>query len=363
MHCITKKGKGYKPAEESIDKFHGVNKFNVLTGQSISKTNQKSYSQIFGETLSKLAKEDEKIVAITAAMASGTGLDNFSKEFPSRFFDVGIAEQHAVTMCAGLATEGYKPFAAIYSTFLQRAYDQIIHDVALQKLPVRFAIDRAGQVGADGPTHAGSFDIAYLNSIPNFIIMAPSSQNELKRIINTSLYIDDRPSAFRYPRGLGTFKDNENDSTPVEIGKGVVIKEGNEVAIINLGTRLDTCLDAIENLKEHNIYPTLVDARFAKPLDTNLIDLILDSHKYILTIEEGSIGGFASSVLNYTHNIRLKPTNSIIKNLFFPDKFIEHDTPEGQYKEMGMDSKSIAVQIINFFDKKVLSLNQINQKI
>ncbi len=363
LHCITKKGKGYKPAEESIDKFHGVNKFNVLTGQSISKTNQKSYSQIFGETLSKLAKEDEKIVAITAAMASGTGLDNFSKEFPSRFFDVGIAEQHAVTMCAGLATEGYKPFAAIYSTFLQRAYDQIIHDVALQKLPVRFAIDRAGQVGADGPTHAGSFDIAYLNSIPNFIIMAPSSQNELKRIINTSLYIDDRPSAFRYPRGLGTFKDNENDSTPVEIGKGVVIKEGNEVAIINLGTRLDTCLDAIENLKEHNIYPTLVDARFAKPLDTNLIDLILDSHKYILTIEEGSIGGFASSVLNYTHNIRLKPTNSIIKNLFFPDKFIEHDTPEGQYKEMGMDSKSIAVQIINFFDKKVLSLNQINQKI
>jgi len=363
LHCITKKGKGYKPAEESIDKFHGVNKFNVLTGQSISKSNQKSYSQIFGETLSKLAEEDEKVVAVTAAMASGTGLDSFSKEFPSKFFDVGIAEQHAVTMCAGLATEGYKPFAAIYSTFLQRAYDQIIHDVALQKLPVRFAIDRAGQVGADGPTHAGSFDIAYLNSIPNFIIMAPSSQNELIRIINTSLYIDDRPSAFRYPRGLGTFKDNENDSTTVEIGKGIVIKEGNEVAIINLGTRLDTCIDAIEILKEHNIYPTLVDARFAKPIDTNLIDLILDSHKYILTIEEGSIGGFASSVLNYTHNIRLKPTNSIIKNLFFPDKFIEHDTPEGQYKEIGMDSKSIAVQIINFFDKKVLSLNQINHKV
>jgi len=357
LHCITKKGKGYEPAEKSIDKFHGVNKFDIQTGKSLTISNQKSYSQIFGETLSKLAEEDEKIIAVTAAMASGTGLDIFGKNHPARFFDVGIAEQQAVTMCAGLATEGYKPFVAIYSTFLQRAYDQIIHDVALQKLPVRFAIDRAGQVGADGPTHAGSFDIAYLNAVPNFIIMAPSNQIELIKIINTSLLINDYPTAFRYPRGIGILNENENFDKTIEVGKGYIVKEGSEVAILNLGTRLESCLEALTILEQHNIYPTLADARFVKPLDLKLIDTLLDNHKYILSIEEGSIGGFGSSVLHYVHNVRHRPTNAIIKNLIFPDRFIEHNKPEAQYKEMGMDSESIAKKIVNFFDEKIVNLN------
>jgi len=357
LHCITKKGKGYDPAEKSIDKFHGVNKFDIQTGKSLTVSNQKTYSQIFGETLSKLAEEDEKIIAVTAAMASGTGLDFFGKNHPSRFFDVGIAEQQAVTMCAGLATEGYKPFVAIYSTFLQRAYDQIIHDVALQKLPVRFAIDRAGQVGSDGPTHAGSFDIAYLNTIPNFIIMAPSNQNELIKMINTSLLINDYPSAFRYPRGIGLLNENESFDKTIDVGKGYIVKEGSEVAILNLGTRLESCLEALIILEQHNLYPTLADARFVKPLDLKLIDTLLDSHKYILSIEEGSIGGFGSSVLHYIHNVRHRSTNAIVKNLIFPDRFIEHNKPEAQYKEIGMDSESIAKKVINFFDEKIVNLN------
>ena len=357
LHCITKKGKGYEPAEKSIDKFHGVNKFNIQTGKSLTVSNQKTYSQIFGETLSKLAEEDEKIIAVTAAMASGTGLDIFGKNHPARLFDVGIAEQQAVTMCAGLATEGYKPFVAIYSTFLQRAYDQVIHDVALQKLPVRFAIDRAGQVGADGPTHAGSFDIAYLNAVPNFIIMVPSNQNELIKMINTSLLINDYHSAFRYPRGTGILNENKNFDETIEVGKGYIVKEGSEVAILNLGTRLESCLEALTILEQHNIYPTLADARFVKPLDLKLIDTLLDNHKYILSIEEGSIGGFGSSVLHYVHNVRHRPTNAIIKNLIFPDRFIEHNKPEAQYKEMGMDSESIAKKIVNFFDAKIVNLN------
>ncbi len=361
LHCITKKGKGYKPAEKSIDKFHGVNKFNIQTGQSLAVSNKKTYSQIFGETLSKLAEEDEKIIAVTAAMVSGTGLDIFAKNHPARLFDVGIAEQHAVTMCAGLATEGYKPFVAIYSTFLQRAYDQVIHDVALQKLPVRFAIDRAGQVGADGPTHAGSFDITYLNTIPNFIIMVPSNQNELIKMINTSLLINDCPAAFRYPRGIGILNEDENNNIAIEIGKGYIVREGSEVAILNLGTRLESCFEAITILEQHNINPTLADARFAKPLDMKLIDTLLDNHKYILTIEEGSIGGFGSSMLHYIHNVRNRPTNAITKNLIFPDRFIEHNKPEAQYKEMGMDGESIAKQIVNFFDEKIVSLKNFTQ--
>jgi 1-deoxy-D-xylulose-5-phosphate synthase len=356
LHCITKKGKGYEPAEKSIDKFHGVNKFNIKTGQSLAISNQKTYSQIFGETLSKLAEEDEKIIAVTAAMVSGTGLDIFGKNHPARLFDVGIAEQHAVTMCAGLATEGYKPFVAIYSTFLQRAYDQVIHDVALQKLPVRFAIDRAGQVGADGPTHAGSFDIAYLSAVPNFIIMVPSNQNELIKMINTSLLINDYPSAFRYPRGIGILNEDENNNIAIEIGKGYIVREGNEVAILNLGTRLESCFEALKILEHNNIYPTLADARFAKPLDLKLIDTLLDNHKFILTIEEGSIGGFGSSMLHYIHNVRIRPTKSITKNLIFPDRFIEHNKPDAQYKEIGMDSESIAKKIVNFFDEKIINL-------
>ena len=362
LHCITKKGKGYKPAEDSLDKFHGVNKFDIITGQSLSKSNQKTYSQVFGQRLSKLAEEDEKIIAVTAAMTSGTGLDIFSKKHPSRFFDVGIAEQHAVTMCAGLATEGYKPFAAIYSTFLQRAYDQLIHDVALQKLPVRFAIDRAGQVGADGPTHAGSFDIAYLNTVPNFIIMAPSNQNELIKMINTSLEIDDFPSAFRYPRGYGSLDQSQDENALIEIGKGNIIKEGNQVAILNLGTRIDSCIEAIKILEQHNIFPSLADARFVKPLDTDLINFLLDNHKYILTIEEGSIGGFGSSVLHYVHNVRSTPTYSTLKNLIFPDRFIEHKSPDEQYKEIGMDSVSIVKTILDFIDNKIINLNKFNKK-
>jgi len=360
LHCITKKGKGYEPAEKSNDKFHGVNKFDVKTGQSLSLSNKKTYSTVFGETLSKAADDDEKIIAITAAMMSGTGLDIFNLNHPSRLFDVGIAEQHAVTMAAGLATEGYKPFVAIYSTFLQRAYDQIVHDVALQKLPVRFAIDRAGLVGADGPTHAGSFDITYLSTLPNFIIMAPSSQNELIRMIKTSLLIDDRPSAFRYPRGTGILDTNDLNDQSIEIGKGIILNEGNDVAILNLGTRIQSCNEAIKLLSNHNIFPTLADARFAKPIDKDLIDKLLDNHKYLITIEEGSSGGFGASLLNYINNERQKPTSAKINNLFFPDRFVDHQPPEEQYSEIGMTANAIAEKVIKFFEDNVIDFQSFN---
>ena len=363
LHCITKKGKGYEPAEKSDDKFHGVNKFNIETGQSINQSNKKSYSKVFGETLSKAAETDEKIIAITAAMMSGTGLDIFNSQHPAKFFDVGIAEQHAVTMAAGLATEGFKPFVAIYSTFLQRAYDQVVHDVALQKLPVRFAIDRAGLVGSDGPTHAGSFDITYLSTLPNFIIMAPSNQNELIRMINTSVLIDDRPSAFRYPRGAGEIDNTDFNYDSLEIGKGIIIKEGNDVAILNLGTRMQSCEEAIQLLNSHNIYPTLADARFAKPIDKYLIDKLLDNHKYLITIEEGSSGGFGSSVLNYIHNERRKSTLTKVNNIYFPDRFIDHQSSEDQYKEIGMDADSIANKIIKFYQDNVIDFETYNKNI
>ncbi len=361
LHCVTKKGKGYEPAEKSDDKFHGVNKFDVKTGQSLKSSNKKSYSSIFGKTLSNAAKSDEKIVAITAAMMSGTGLDIFNSNHPSRLFDVGIAEQHAVTMAAGLATEGFKPYVAIYSTFLQRAYDQIVHDVALQKLPVRFAIDRAGQVGADGATHAGSFDITFLSTLPNFIIMAPSNQNELIRMINTSLLIDDRPSAFRYPRGTGEYDYNDNNFEPIEIGKGIILNKGNDVAILNLGSRLQSCWEAIKILNTNGINPTLADARFAKPVDKNLLDELLDNHKYLLTIEEGSSGGFSASVLNYIHNQRIKKTSTKINNIFFPDKFIKHQPAEDQYTEIGMDSDSITSKIRQIYENNVVDFQSYNK--
>ncbi len=361
LHCITKKGKGYEPAEKSDDKFHGVNKFDVKTGLSISKSNKKSYSKVFGETLSKAAENDEKIVAITAAMMSGTGLEIFKSQHPARLFDVGIAEQHAVTMAAGLSTEGFKPFVAIYSTFLQRAYDQIVHDVALQKLAVRFAIDRAGQVGSDGPTHAGSYDIAYLSALPNFIIMAPSNQNELIRMINTSVLIDDRPSAFRYPRGSGEIDTNKLNYNPLEIGKGKLLIEGNDVAILNLGTRMHSCEEAIKLLNKLNIFPTLADARFAKPIDKDLVDKLLDNHKYLITIEEGSSGGFSSSVLSYIHNERRKSTITKINNIYFPDRFIDHQSSEDQYKEIGMDAESIANKVIKFYQDNVIDFQSYNK--
>ncbi len=363
LHCITKKGKGYEPAEKSDDKFHGVEKFDIDTGASLKKTNQKSYSQVFGDTLTKLAENDEKIVAITAAMMSGTGLKIFNDKFSKRFFDVGIAEQHAVTMAAGMATEGFKPYVAIYSTFLQRAYDQIVHDVAIQKLPVRFAIDRAGQVGSDGPTHAGSFDLTYLTTLPNFIVMAPSNQSELMKMMKISTLINDSPSAFRYPRGVGSLEDltksNENE---IEIGRGYIVREGEDIAILNLGTRLDVCIEACEILNKNNIFPTLADARFAKPIDTNLIDKLVENHKYLITIEEGSIGGFASHVLNYIHNIRLKRSSAVIKNIFFPDKFINHMKPEEQYQEINMDTNSIVQKIKRLYDDKVIEIKNFNLK-
>ena len=361
LHCVTKKGKGYEPAEKSNDKFHGVNKFDVRTGQSIKSSNKKTYSSIFGETLSNAASSDEKIVAITAAMMSGTGLDIFNSKHPNRLFDVGIAEQHAVTMAAGLATEGFKPYVAIYSTFLQRAYDQIVHDVALQKLPVRFAIDRAGQVGADGPTHAGSFDITFLSTLPNFIIMAPSNQNELIRIINTTLFINDRPTAFRYPRGTGELDTSDNNFDPIEIGKGVIIEEGNDLAILNLGSRLQSCWEAIKLLNNIGIHPTLADARFAKPIDKDLLDRLLDNHKYLLTIEEGSIGGFSSSVLNYIHNERIKITSTKVNNIFFPDKFIDHQSSDAQYAEIGMDAESIVKKIRQIYEDNILDFQSYNK--
>ena len=361
LHCITKKGKGYSPAEKSEDKFHGVEKFDIDTGASLKKSNQKSYSQVFGETLTELAENDEKIVAITAAMMSGTGLKIFRDNYSKRFFDVGIAEQHAVTMAAGMATEGFKPYVAIYSTFLQRAYDQIVHDVAIQKLPVRFAIDRAGQVGSDGPTHAGSFDLTYLSTLPNFIIMAPSNQSELVKMMKTSASIDNCPSAFRYPRGVGIINDLDG-LDEIEIGKGYIDTEGDNVAILNLGTRLENIKNACKILSNNNIYPTIADARFAKPLDTNLIDNLIENHKYLITIEEGSIGGFGSHVLNYVHNIRLKRSSVIIKNIFFPDKFIEHMKPEEQYEEMKMDVNSIVKQISRLYDNKVIDIKNFNIK-
>ena len=362
LHVITKKGKGYKPAEESLDKFHGVNKFDIVTGSSLSKVKKKSYSQVFGETLSDEALKDEKIVAVTAAMASGTGLNVFSQRHPKKFFDVGIAEQHAVTMCAGLATEGFKPFAAIYSTFLQRAYDQIVHDVAIQKLPVRFAIDRAGQVGADGPTHAGSFDIAFLSALPNFIIMAASDETELIRMIKTSILIDDRPSSFRFPRGSGIGMSNESNLSPLEVGKGRMIKEGHSVALINLGARLEACKEALDILSPQGCKPTLMDARFAKPLDTSLLDQIFNNHEFVITIEEGSIGGFSSSVLDYIHNKKNSPTKSIIKNIIFPDKFVDHNTPENQYKEIGMNAESIANKILSLMSSEVVHFSNYTKK-
>ena len=360
LHVVTKKGYGYEPAEKSEDKYHGVSKFNVITGEQVkSSSKAPSYTKVFANALIKHAKKDKSIVAITAAMPSGTGLDLFEKEFPKRTFDVGIAEQHAVTFAAGMATRGMKPFAAIYSTFLQRAYDQVVHDVAIQSLPVRFAIDRAGQVGADGATHAGSFDLTYLCTLPNFIVMAPSSENELCNSIATSLLINDRPSAFRYPRGEGIGeKINEKPET-WEIGKAKLIREGNKVCILSLGTRLKDAVIASEVLASYGLPTTVVDARFAKPIDTDLLDQLLDNHKYLLTIEEGSSGGFSASVLNYIHNKRIKITSTKVNNIFFPDKFVDHQSPDDQYSEIGMDADSISKKILKIYEDNVINFQNV----
>src|SRR6056300_1390344 len=349
IHAVTQKGKGYKFAEDSKDRYHGVTKFNVETGeQTKSKSNIPSYTQVFGETLTKHAERDSKIVTITAAMPSGTGVNIFQNKFPKRTFDVGIAEQHAVTFAAGLATEGYKPFAAIYSTFLQRAYDQVVHDVAIQKLPVRFAIDRAGLVGADGPTHAGSFDIAYLANIPKIVLMAASDEEELKRMVLTAAKIDDRPSAFRYPRGESIGVTPSKITKPLTIGKGRIVKKGNRIAILSFGARLYESLKAAEILDNRGYSTSVADARFCKPLDTKLIKNLISNHDMLVTIEEGVVGGFGSHVMLYLSENDLLKINSNIQTIVFPDKFIEHAKPETMYKNANMDAESIVKRVMKF---------------
>ena len=355
IHIKTQKGKGYSFAENSDDKYHGVSKFNVNTGkQEKSKSNALSYTKVFANTLIEHAEKDSKIIGITAAMPSGTGMDLFAKRFPSRMFDVGIAEQHAVTFAAGLATEGFKPFAAIYSTFLQRAYDQVVHDVAIQSLPVRFAIDRAGLVGADGPTHAGSFDITYLATLPNFIVMAASDEAELVRMINTSIDINDKPSAFRYPRGNGIGINLPSIEEKIIIGKGRVIKEGKKIAIVNFGARLKEVLISAEILNKKGINPTIIDARFVKPLDENLLWQVANDHEVLITIEEGSIGGFGSHVSNFLSEKKLLDSNIKFRNIIFPDKFIDQDKPEKMYKSAGMDSENIAEKVMEIINSKII---------
>jgi len=354
IHVVTRKGKGYPPAEASDDKYHGVNQFNVITGaQAKPKANAPGYTKVFAESLIQAARKDPKIVAVTAAMPSGTGLDLFGKEFPDRTFDVGIAEQHGVTFAAGLATEGFKPFAAIYSTFLQRAYDQVVHDVAIQRLPVRFAIDRAGLVGADGPTHAGSFDLAYLGSLPGFVIMAAADEAELKHMVATAVAIDDRPSAFRYPRGEGVGVEMPAEGVPLEIGKGRIIREGSTVAILSLGTRLSESLKAAEQLAAFGLSTTVADARFMKPLDTALIDRLTSEHEVLITVEEGSIGGFGSHVLQHLAASGRLDRGLRIRNMVLPDAFIDHDKPEKMYERAGLNASGIVRTVMGALGRGV----------
>ena len=355
IHAVTKKGKGYKPAEDSRDKYHGVSKFNVVTGeQSKSKSNTPSYTKVFANTLIKHAENDSKIIGITGAMPSGTGMDIFGKKFPDRMFDVGIAEQHAVTFAAGLSTEGYKPFAAIYSTFLQRAYDQIVHDVAIQNLPVRFAIDRAGLVGADGPTHAGSFDITYLSTLPNFVVMAASDEAELVRMINTAVSINNRPSAFRYPRGNGLGVELPEIDEILKIGKGKIIKEGKKVAILSFGGRLQESLKAASKLDAKGVSTTVADARFAKPIDQKLIIDLCLNHEVLITIEEGSIGGFGSHVFQMLSERGIFDKGLKIRSMILPDQFIDQDTPENMYKTAGLDSQAIEQKVFEALKSNIV---------
>jgi 1-deoxy-D-xylulose-5-phosphate synthase len=354
VHVVTQKGKGYGPAEASADKYHGVVKFDVATGKQVkAKANAPSYTKVFGESLVKEAQKDDKIVGITAAMPSGTGIDIFGKAFPHRTFDVGIAEQHAVTFAAGLATEGYKPFAAIYSTFLQRAYDQIVHDVAIQKLPVRFALDRAGLVGADGPTHAGSFDIAYLGCLPGFVLMSAADEAELAHMVATAVAIDDRPSALRYPRGDGVGVDMPEVGVPLEIGKGRIIKEGSSVALLSYGTRLQECLLAAETLASHGLTTTVADARFAKPLDTDLVLRLAREHEVLITVEEGAIGGFGSYVIQALAEHGALENRTKVRCMVLPDVFIDQDSPAAMYAKAGLDAKGIVAKVFETLGKDV----------
>jgi 1-deoxy-D-xylulose-5-phosphate synthase len=354
IHVVTQKGKGYAPAEASSDKYHGVVKFDVATGkQAKAQANAPSYTKVFGESLVKEARKDDKIVAITAAMPGGTGIDIFGKAFPERTFDVGIAEQHGVTFAAGLASEGYKPFATIYSTFLQRAYDQVVHDVAIQRLPVRFAMDRAGLVGADGPTHAGSFDITYLGCLPGFVLMAAADEADLMHMVATQVAIDDRPSALRYPRGDGVGVDMPEFGVPLEIGKGRIVREGSSVALLSYGTRLQECLKAADMLAAQGLSTTVADARFAKPLDTDLVLRLAREHEVLITIEEGAIGGFGGYVMQTLAEHGALDRGLKVRSMVLPDMFIDQDSPAAMYAVAGLDAKGIVAKVFEALGKDV----------
>src|SRR6266550_3322267 len=357
VHAVTKKGKGYPPAEASADKYHGVVKFDVVTGkQSMPVANAPAYQAVFAKALVADAEADQKIVAITAAMPSGTSLDKFAERFPERCFDVGIAEQHGVTFAAGLACEGFKPFAAIYSTFLQRGYDQVVHDVAIQKLPVRFAIDRAGLVGADGQTHAGSFDITYLGCLPGFVIMAAGDEADLVHMVATCVAIDDAPSAVRFPRGEGIGVELPDTGVPLEIGRGRILREGTTIAILNFGGRLAECLKAAQELSAYGLSTTVADARFAKPLDTDLINRLVREHEVLITIEEGSIGGFSSHVLQHLATTGQLDSGLKIRPMVLPDVFLEHDSPNAQYDAAGLNARHIVATALSALGREIAEL-------
>jgi len=356
VHVVTQKGKGYGPAEESADKYHGVVKFDVITGAQVkAKANAPAYTRVFAESLIKEAEKDERVVAITAAMPSGTGLDLFQQAFPQRLFDVGIAEQHAVTFAAGLASEGYKPFCAIYSTFLQRGYDQVVHDVAIQNLPVRFPIDRAGLVGADGATHAGSFDVAYLGCLPNMVVMAAADEAELVHMVATAVAYDHGPIAFRYPRGEGVGVEMPEVGKPLAIGKGRVLREGTNIALLSLGTRLAECLKAAEDLAALGLSATVADARFAKPLDEELVLRLAREHEVLLTVEEGSVGGFGSFVAQLLADAGVFDRGLKFRSLVLPDVFLDQDKPETLYARAGLDAAGIVAKVLSVLGRDSLS--------
>jgi 1-deoxy-D-xylulose-5-phosphate synthase len=356
IHCVTQKGKGYEPAEAAADKYHGVTKFNVVTGAlDKAKSTAPSFTKVFGESLIKEARKDEKIVAITAAMPSGTGVDLFEKEFPERTFDVGIAEQHAVTFAAGMATEGYKPFVALYSSFLQRAYDQIVHDVAIQHLPVRFAIDRAGLVGADGATHAGCYDVAFLGCVPGIVLMASADEAELRHMVATAAAYDEGPIAFRYPRGDGIGVTMPEEGKPLEIGKGRVVREGSKVALLSYGSRLQECLKAADKLAGFGLSTTVADARFAKPLDTDLIRQLASHHEVLISVEEGSIGGFGTQALHFLSRDGLLDAGLKVRSLVLPDTYIDHGKPEAMYEAAGLNAGGIVDTVFTALGRRKIS--------
>jgi 1-deoxy-D-xylulose-5-phosphate synthase len=347
IHIVTKKGRGDAPAETAPDKMHGVSRFNVVTGaQDKSPNTPPSYTRVFGESLVKEGEKDDKIVAITAAMPAGTGLDIFGDHFPDRLFDVGIAEQHAVTFAAGLACEGLKPFCSIYSSFMQRAYDQVMHDVVLQKLPVRLIMDRAGQVGADGPTHAGSYDLAFMGCLPDIVCMAPSDEVELTHMVATAAAYDEGPTSIRYPRGNGIGLNLPTQGEVLEIGKGRIVKEGSKIALLNLGTRMEECKKAAEDLDARGLSTTIADMRFAKPIDMDMVKHLASSHEVIITIEEGSIGGFGSHVVHHLAMAGMLDHGLKIRPLALPDRFINHDTPQKQYEEAGLNASAIVANAL-----------------